>query len=168
MVGRAQLGLDNPDGDWLTLCTDCNALPGATWSYEWNFTVSDGGWAKRPGYNIAVYVAGEGWKPGSYDNEACQIHKELGSTFTWTRTEVYTNKTQGYFQIYAPTFDNYSCYLGQMIYPNVQVMDHTHTITCNATSIGTFSNASSRITKIVIHGQGTPPTTLTGGTLTVS
>lgn len=138
------------------------------WSYEWDFTISDGGWVKRPGYNLGIYIQGEGWKPGSFNNAGTSIQKNFGSTITWTRTDIYTNQPQQFYLIFSPTFDNHSAYFGQQIYSNqwLSFINHTHTITTYGTGIGCSSNINSRITKVVIHGDGPAPTTLTGGTLT--
>jgi len=45
------------------------------WCYEWDFTISDGGWAARTGFGTTVghYASGEGWQPDIHE-DACSGH----------------------------------------------------------------------------------------------
>jgi len=45
------------------------------WCYEWDFTVSDGGWQARTGFGITVghYTSGTGWQPDIH-NDGCSNH----------------------------------------------------------------------------------------------
>jgi hypothetical protein len=54
----------------------CTPSPFA-WCYEWDFTVSDGGWASLDGYG--AYYAGEGWGPGGLNTRTCDIGKSFAS-----------------------------------------------------------------------------------------
>lgn len=55
--------LNDPDGDWATLCDEC------TWEQEFDFTADNGGWASlntlvssnRSSY-AAAYISGTGWR----------------------------------------------------------------------------------------------------------
>lgn len=52
-------------------CSDC----ACQWCYEWDFTVSDGGWAARTGFGATVghYASGAGWQPDVHE-DGCTQH----------------------------------------------------------------------------------------------
>jgi len=72
-----EVGLSNAGtiGEAPADCDECNC----GWCYEWDFTVSDGGFApiNIGGTDFAEYVAGVGWRCGLLQNDGCGGHAYL-------------------------------------------------------------------------------------------
>lgn len=62
---RYILGTNNCDSDWELLCGECVE---ATWCYEFDFRVSDGGWFVPPTPARGVWQAGSGWVQSNGNN----------------------------------------------------------------------------------------------------
>lgn len=85
----------------------CTPHPGNTWCIEYDFLVSDGTWytptVGSPPVTAGEYIAGTGWSATDYttnlggdqSGREVFIQKDLGSTFTITRTDILYDMTRG-------------------------------------------------------------------------
>jgi hypothetical protein len=83
---QGRVGLQNAGVLYEVEDPDCSACE-CEWCYEWDFTISDGGWAARTGFGITVghYAAGVGWQPDVHEDGCSQhaytyLYKTLGFT----------------------------------------------------------------------------------------
>lgn len=138
------------------------------WCYEWDFTVSDGGWVENPtlGEGRAVYETGVGWaSQGGSGGRVLDIQKSIpdGTTITeldfWWHTDVAPENIHG-----NPYYDNQSGWIyngtntsGQWVRTGQATANLLGLLSGNGTGSGVGNGAHYWVTKARVFGVGTNP-----------
>ena len=170
-----QLGMNNPDPDWVTLCVECaNA-----YVYEWDFEENDGGWIVN-GANQGIYSS-MGWEFGSFSSAgifyvAAQIKKTVPGDANIDRIELDLKDvvlglddaggrftvalfSGGYTPVTQPTLPGNNTYGFDVIQDAGEIIVVARASSYNGTSGG----GSGRIARVRVYGDNAVLPAFTGG-----
>ena len=165
----ANIGEDNPNNGWELLCDGCDD---GTWTVEFDFTVTDGGFVRQAGANRGDWINGVGWqstqKPTVTQTQGITIQKALPLNCNIKEVSFDFDMDGNTWVTRCMMRDNPASTSGEIVV--FGSIDITTTPNCGYGDIGAYHHRNyillvldngvqntikGRITKLRIHGEGT-------------